>query len=300
MEERLIDAEEKIKLRRTQDGETDAVDARDGAEDEEVEAEILFDFPEDEYDDDLVGLTPSQLKEELEKREKARKEAIEESLKLVSEGERMLAEGNFEGAASAYEQATVYDAENADALRGLWTARTHNFTQIEPLYNEEYAEAIASREDARLLVTAHLGEKLRAARKEYAAEEETLRPEVEAAQSERREGFAANKRYYVIRTCVTLFLMALFAIGTAISGDSILRTQSITPIVLTIVFGALTFAAFAVFAVYLTKLYAANRLCRENEKLSSTESGTRLAFLQERLHILALILDGNPQDSEEE
>ena len=65
MEERMIDDEEArgIKLKRTQSGETDAVE--EGTDEQE---EYVFDVPEEEYDESLVGLTPSQLEQVLEER----------------------------------------------------------------------------------------------------------------------------------------------------------------------------------------------------------------------------------------
>ena len=67
MEERLIDKDEsrKIKIKHTAEGE-DVVDALapDGEEEavEEEETDYIVELPEEdeEYDEDLVGLTPSQ------------------------------------------------------------------------------------------------------------------------------------------------------------------------------------------------------------------------------------------------
>lgn len=293
MEERIIDKDEarKIKLKRTQEGETDAVDALAEGEDE-----VEFEFPEDgEYDEDLVGLTPSQLKEELERRERALREAKEECAKLLTEGKALLKKGNFEEAETVFGQATVYDMENVEAMEGLWTARTRDFTTVEPLYDMAIAEELASDEAARKLVCTRLGKQMTAAREEYASEEEKLRPAVEGKQAERREAFVANRKYYLIRFGAALAALVLFLIGVGVSADHILRTQSITPIVLTVVFGVLSFVALVVLFVFSRKLIVAARLCSENEKYSSTEDGQRLAFLQERLYILKEILEGDAE-----
>lgn len=113
MEERIIDREREIKIKRKREGD-DAVDAlaADETEDEIPEEELVLEFPEgEEYDEDLVGLTPSQLKEELARREKALSEAREESKKLAALGEEKLAEGSYDEAESLFGQATVYDIE---------------------------------------------------------------------------------------------------------------------------------------------------------------------------------------------
>ena len=87
MEERIIDNEREIKIKRKR-GVIDAQDAL--AEDTEVqdeEEEVVLEFPDGEYDEDLVGLTPAQLKEELARRERAKREALDAQTKLMAEGE---------------------------------------------------------------------------------------------------------------------------------------------------------------------------------------------------------------------
>ena len=62
------------------------------------------------------------------------------------------------------------------------------------------------------------------------------------------------------------------------------------PLVLTIVFGAATFAAVTMLAVFGARLIGANRICRINERLTSTKDGTRLEWLRSRLSVLDGIL----------
>ncbi len=288
MEERILDDEEsrRIKLKRTAEG-TDAVDALAEGEDGE---EIYVDLPEEEYDEDLVGLTPSQLQEELEKRERAAREAREESEKRTAQGAEKLAAGEFADAELLFAQALVCDMGNAAAREGLWTARTKNFTDDEVFFREGVAEELGDDEEARAFVLPHVKEKFAALRETYAKEEAEIAPGVEEKQQTRREAFAANRKYYLIRFSVFFAVAVLFCIGAGISASFLLRTQSNVPIIMIGVFAGLALAAFAVAFVFARKLYVASRLYGENEKLSSTESGARLEFLRNRIRALDLVL----------
>ena len=101
MEERIIEDEGRtIKVKRNALGGIE--DATDGAADGETsegasspesredDVEFAVEFPEEEYDEDMVGLTPSQLKKLQEERERARREAEEARDKLIAEGKKAL------------------------------------------------------------------------------------------------------------------------------------------------------------------------------------------------------------------
>lgn len=303
MEERILDEDESrsIKLKRTKDGETDAVDALA----DEAEEEAVVEFPEmefagdGEYDEDLVGLTPSQLRAELEKRAKAKREAREESKKLTAQAAEKLAAENFADAELLYTQALVCDFENGEAREGLWTARTRGFTDEEALFREGAAEELAGDEQARAFVVPHFEQRLRDLRAQYAAEEEEVRPAFEQQQGARRDAFSANRKYYLVRFAVFFLTAVVFAIGIAVSASFLYRTQNMVPLALVIAFSALTLISLIVAVVFSRKLFVASRLCGENEKLSSTESGARLQFLQERLRAIDLVLGEEHGENEE-
>ena len=293
MEERIMDDEEarKIRLKRTKNGATDAVEDTEGADDEAFEEEILLELPDsDEYDEDLVGLTPSQLKEEPERRERAKKEAHDESVSLTQEAEVLLEKGEFAQAADLFAQAVLYDPENEHAAKSLWLARTQNFENLEPLYQTEYAEELSESDLQREFVLSKAGEALKKAREEYASEEKALAPAVESKLEERREAFGENLRYYRKRFIICAWMFALGIIAIIVSSGYILRTQSIAPIVITAIAGVLAFADLLCAIFFLRKTYVAMRLCRQNEKLSSTEDGARLEHLRESLYALDCIL----------
>lgn len=288
MEERILDEEEGrgIRIKRTADGETDAVEGREGEEEE-----VAFEFPE-EYDETLAGMSQTQVEEELARREKARQEALAACQRLIEEGNALLAEEKFSEAEEKFSQAAVYDADSEEAVRGLFAAATKNFTDTEELFSEDRAEDLERFEAGRKLLREKLGERLRGEEKSYREEADALAPSVREKQDRRREAFAANKKHYVIWTAVSLFLVAAFAIATAISADNILRVADGTlPITFTIVFGILAFAAVTLLAVSVAKLVGADRLCRENEKLYSTKDGARLSELYRRLDVLDVIFE---------
>ena len=296
MEERIIDREREIKIKRKA-GETDAVE--EGIDEsvpeglteevEEAEDEVIVELPE-EYDEDLVGLTPSQLKAELARRERALEEARAERDRLLHEGEELLQGKKYAEAEPFFVQARVYDAESASARVGLWASRTHDFTEVEPLLTLEIGDELEDLEADRKLLREKMGDSLEEARTSYLSEERAIAPEVEGKQAERREAFRANKKYYLVRFGIVLAVMALMLIGCAVSAGYIVRTQSIVPVVLTASFGGCALIVFGVLAVFARKVFVASRLCARNERLSATEEGERLVYLRTKLYVLNIIL----------
>ena len=125
MEHRELDDEElrKIKVKRNVVGGIE--DATEGDGEETEESEIVFDLPEE--DGDLVGLTPSQLKREMERREKAQEEARLTCARLIEDGNNERIGGNWEAAEPFYMQALLYDPDKVEAQKGRLFWRTENF-----------------------------------------------------------------------------------------------------------------------------------------------------------------------------
>ncbi len=297
MEERILDEDENrgIRIKRTKDGETDALE---GTEGEIGEEEVAFEFPE-EYDESLAGMSQAQVEDELARREKARQEALENCRKLIDEGNALLAEENFSEAEEKFAQASVFDVDSDEAADGLFRAATKNFTDTERLYTDARAEDLERLESGKKLVAEKLGGKLREEQRAYREEADSLRPIVLENRAKRREAFAANRKHYIIWTCVFIFFAAAFAIATAIAADNILRVKDSTvPLALTIVFGVITFLAVAALAVFFAKLAGANKLCRMNERPDATQDGERLLYLERRLEILDIIFGSDdPSDA---
>lgn len=303
MEERLIDKDELrgVKKKRT-DGEEDVVDERstDAEFPEEEADDYTLEFDGEEYDEALVGLTPSQLKEELERRERLRAEAHAACEQHIAAGDEKFAAGDYPAAAEEFRAALGYEYAEA-AEEKLFAAVTENYTNAQPLWERTNAEEFAAAGEAcRSRVLDVFGETLRAERERTDAQAQPLRERVSAAQEERRAPFAANRRYYLARFLASLAALVVFAVGIAVSSGFLLRTQSNVPTILTIVFGVLTFAAFVFLVFFSRKLLVAVRLCRDNEKLSSTEEGAELEAMEEKIACIDLALGLGEEDAEEE
>ena len=299
MEERLIekDDERLIRIKKTAEG-VDAEDALAEETESYEEEEVLVELPEDEeYDEDLVGLTPTELKREQERRKKAEEEARAECEKLIKEGEETLSRGEFEKAQSLFSQADCYGFADERIGKGLWTARTKNFAETDSFYNPSFAEEFTALDDgSKKFILDHAGKKLLAEREEIEKEEKEISPEVLEKQETRRQAFAQNKKYYAVRLLIFLGVFAALAVGAGVSAYFIVRTLSSAPVIVTGVFGGLALVAFVCALVYFLKFLGANKLCRINENLSSTEEGTRLEELREKLDCLRLILDDKEEN----
>lgn len=293
MEERIIDDPRKIKVKKNAAG--GIKDVTDEAYDKELEEnpqeELFVELPEDETDEDLIGLSPEQLKVALEKREKAAEEARRMRDELLGEGEKALSAGSFSEAEGFFVQALVYDGDCERAKQGVWLSRTRGFRDLDPFYILENAQEISSDEETRAFIRKKAGETLWARRKEYEAEEGPLSERVLAAQELRRGKFAANRNYWLVRFLIAAGFFALFLIGVGVSASFLYRTNTLIPIILIAVFGGLALVTLGISLLPLRKLVWAQSYCNSNDRLSSTEDGARLEFLRNSLNCLRLILD---------
>lgn len=296
MEERIIEKDEgrKITVKKTAAGGiADAVE-EGTAVGEEQEEDVVVELPEgveEEYDEDLVGLTPTQLEKALEARARAEEQARAERDQLLTMAEEALAKGDYKKAEAAYSQALVYDKECLAAKQGVWVSLTRNFQDAGVFYELKKAKKFAEQEDeVKEFVLSRIGEELREERAKCAAEAEPLGGKVAEARKMRRDVFEDNRSYYGKCVWIWLALAVLFAVGAGVSALFIVRTMSYLPVILTSVFGGLCFLFLIVTLVFCHKLYVAAKFCRDNEKLSSTEDGKRLAYLQNRLKCLDLVL----------
>ena len=304
MEERIIEDEGRtIKVKRNALGGIE--DATDGAaegetpegasspENAEDDVEFAVDFPEEEYDEDMVGLTPSQLKKLQEERERARREAEEARDKLISEGKKALSSLDYAAAEKFFSQALTYDEESVEALLGVWESRTQGFTDDSPFFIEENAEKFARMpKEVRSFILERVGSRLQDARQGILEEMRPLKAAVEEAREARRGALDANKRYYLVRTAAfgiaAVLLLALVAIFSAF----LLRTRGSWPVVGMAVSGGLAFVCLIFLVVYLRGLVFALRLSADNERNAGTEDGRRLQALEDEEYCLKLILEG--------
>lgn len=296
MEERIIEKDEsrKIKIKHTAEGD-DVVDdlapddAAEAAEDDA--ADYSVELPDEEYDEDLVGLTPSQLSARLEARERAAARAREEYRKILEEAEPLLKEANYSAAEPLYAQAALYECDDGTAKRGLWICRTENFTKTDIFYDEDMAQEFywldaPIREEA----LASLGDAVREARASLAAEAEPVRKRYEASKQERGEAFLANRNFYLVRFAIVLAVAVAAGIACLVSALYILRRSDNLALIFTVIFGVGTFVMLILTLIYALKLFRAIRLCRENEKPASSTEGARLEELEKKIACLDLVL----------
>lgn len=317
MEERIIEDEGRtIKVRRNALGGIE--DATDGALPEggaaegasspdagpggtQEDVEFAVDFPEEEYDEDMVGLTPSQLKRAQEERERARREAEEARDKLIAEGKKALSSLDYAAAEKFYSQALTYDGESAEALLGVWESRTQGFTDDSPFFIEENAEKFAGMpEEVRSSILERVGSRLQDARQGILEEMRPLKAAVEEAREARRGALDANKRYYLVRTAAFGIAAVLFLALMGVFSAFLLRTSGSWPAVCMAVFGGLALLCLIFLVVFLRGLVFALRLSHDNEKNEGTEDGRRLALLEREEHCLRLVLEGEEEPAFDE
>ena len=317
MEERIIEDEGRtIKVRRNALGGIE--DATDGALPEggtaegasspdagsggtEEDVEFAVDFPEEEYDEDMVGLTPSQLKRAQEERERARREAEEARDKLIAEGKKALSSLDYAAAEKSFSQALTYDEECVEALLGVWESRTQGFTDDSPFFIEENAEKFAGMpEEVRSSILERVGSRLQDARQGILEEMRPLKAAVEEAREARRGALDANKRYYLVRTAAFGIAAVLFLALMGVFSAFLLRTSGSWPAVCMAVFGGLALLCLIFLVVFLRGLVFALRLSHDNEKNEGTEDGRRLALLEREEHCLRLVLEGEEEPAFDE
>ena len=294
MEERLIDKERERKItikRNAIGGVEDAVEEGTPLGEEGTEEEVEIDFPE-EYDEDLVGLTPSQLEETLAAREKAAKAARAEYEKMLAEANRALAAKDYESAEPFFVQALLYDAESKEAKEGIWTCRTQDFTDLEALFTKQSERMIAAADsDTKRFLKSRAGEELKQMRKAAFEEADPLSVQVNEARKTRRAAFEENRNYYLVRFFLFLTFTLIALVAAGISALFIVRTQSILPVVFTAVFGGVCFILLLTSLVLGRKFDLARRMVILNEKPTSTEDGKRLLLLNNRIQIIDSILE---------
>lgn len=255
---------------------------------------------EGEVDEDLVGLTPSRLKEELARRQAEEERAKKEYERLLLAAREKRGAGDFRGAVSLYQHAAAY-GEGDEAEIELWAAYTEDYTSAECFLEKGVAKKFArASKAAREEVIAHMGSKIRAESEEAEAAAAPLRTEVEAGMASRREAFSVNRRYWAVRFFIAFLAFAAMLVGVAVSGSMLYSRPDILMPVLLAVFGVLSFLTFLVVSFFGHKYYVARRLATDNEKLSSTEKGRELAAYEKKIALFTLALEGEEQEEPEE
>ncbi len=309
MEERMIDEEfgRKIRLKRGVDGEVDVVDEL--ADGTEAEGEIDFEIPvqdEEEDDEDLVGLSPEEALKLREKKAEAARLQKEEYDAECARGQQFLDEGNFAEAEKSFEKALLLDRLATAASVGYWRAKTENFANPDALVGE-YAEAsIESLEydlgvDAVDIIKREHKDVLQRRYDELKAEELPLQEKVEGATVRRRAILKGRLIKAWIYFGLIVLPLAALLVFTGIFARQIFTLGGESYIKWTIVTGSGAFLFFIAFIPFTNKLINANRMCKANERLDSTEDGERLVEVRDYITIYENLLDiAQPTENVEE
>lgn len=289
MEEKIIDEEigRKIRLKKTQNGETDIVD--DLAETDELaegEEEYTFELPEyDEDDEDLVGLSPEEAMAFRKKKQEEAAAKRAEYERLLVEGEALLGEGSYRSAELKFEKALMLDEVATEATVGYWRAKTENFSNPDGLMDEYVEEGYDSLEwdlgaEAVAKIRETYQEQFRRRYDELVAEEAPLRAEFEEAQARRRSVLKPRRLKCGIGFGVSALPFLVSLILTAVFGFSNFTVKDDRYILPTIIAGCVAFVAFIVFGIFTNRFINACRIYNTNERLSSTDEGAKLEEIE--------------------
>lgn len=293
MEERIIKDEygRGIRLKKTEDGYVDATDelveeTEDSSEGVAAEEEVVFEFPQiDEDDEELAALMPEEAEALKKKREEERKKKQAEYEERMQKGKLFLSEKDYEKAEEEFSVATNLALDRTEPVLGFWKAKTEEFAYPDRL-PEAYAEY---GQEGKEEFFYDLGEEgVNRLKEEYGSifqkrltelrEEKTpLEKSVRDLQASRREILAARKKKHfvfflstLLPSAILLFLGILFLAQVNTRPDRLYLYLSVG-------FFAAFLPVFFVFVAAANKLINTRRIIRENENLSSTEDGARLA-----------------------
>jgi hypothetical protein len=290
MEEKIIDEEigRKIRVKKTQDGETDIVDdlAEENEELAEGEEEYTFELPEyDDDDEDLVGLSPEEAMALRKKKQEEAAAKRAEYERLLVEGEALLGEGSYRSAELKFEKALMLDEVATEATVGYWRAKTENFSNPDGLMDEYVEEGYDSLEwdlgaEAVAKIRETYQEQFRRRYDELVAEEAPLRAEFEEAQARRRSVLKPRRLKCGIGFGVSALPFLVSLILTAVFGFSNFTVKDDRYILPTIIAGCVAFVAFIVFGIFTNRFINACRIYNTNERLSSTDEGAKLEEIE--------------------
>ena len=291
-EERLIDDDKdrKYKIIKNADGEDELV-IDDTPDEEEPEAELDFEVPElDSDDEEAAVMTPEQLaarEKQREEEEAARKSKLKE---IAERALAFLDEKKYEEAGYALAEADELGDDGEIYALKLRTV-TRDFTDFTNV--EDGVEAVNGVKDftakERVESLAHAIPSLKAKAEELKAEAEALNTENEEKKSERRVVFKKKRNNSLIFFAATVVPLIVFAALAIYYGTHLTAVKDGANIPLFIVFVSLAGALF-IGAVIAAKLLwkNANNL-KLNEKNSATKLGRKLEEKKAELSLVESI-----------
>lgn len=304
-EERIVEDEfgRKVKIRKTKEGVDVTEEVTDGEVDEE-EVELSLEIPEEEDDEDLVGLSPEEAAALKKQKAEAAERRKKEYDQAIIDGNALLDAGEYEAAEKKFEEALQLDEVATEASVGYWRAKTENFQKPDVLI-EEYLEAgIESLEydlgyEAADIIKREYREVFERRYKELEEEELPLAEEVEGKQAARREILSERRKKSGIKFVASAIPTVAFIVLAIVFGFKNLTVRDNRFIPATIAFAALSVVTFFIFLAFSNKFINACRIYGKNEKVSSTEEGERLLEIREYKDLYGALLVIEEYDEKE-
>lgn len=288
-EERLIDddKDKKYRFRKNENGEDELV--IDDSPEEEAAEEINFEAPDETPDDETAVLTPEQIEARRLIAEEERLAKEKRFAEILERCRAELAAGNYATALEAAVEAEAEDNENGEVYALKLEIYTRSFTDYSAC--EGAAEAAAevkkyTSAERKAEMKDKAGDGLAALIGREKAELEAISSENDAKKAERAELFKADaKKVAIFFAAAGVPFVVFLALAIVFSG-MMFSTTTGEFIVLTIVFAALAFVFFIVFAFAARALNIAMRRVRLNKKNSSTQLGRDVIAAEKRVAAL--------------
>ena len=291
-EERLIDEDKdrKYRIKVNADGEEELV--VDGEEEQSpVEEEVTFEVEElTEDNEEEAGMTPEQLAAKREREEAERAERQRKVKELLDKAESDIKLNKFATALEYLEKAEETDGENGEVHALKLVAYTRNFTDFSQVVAaaegaDDVKEYTSAERKAEMLKKASAP--LEANIAESRAKVAQMHEENENKKAERAVRFLKDRKTAII---IFAALGAMFAVFGALTGyfaSVIYSVSTGTYLILTCVFGGLTFIAMVALAFAARYLNITCRRVRLNKRNTSTQLGRDL--LTEQANLKALL-----------
>lgn len=290
-EERLIDEDKdrKYRIKVNDDGEEELV--VDGEAEESPVEEVTFEVEEvTEDNEEEAVMTPEQLAAKREREEAERAERRRKVEELIDKAENDCRQNKFATALEYLEKAEEIDGEDGEVHAMKLAAYTRNFTDFSQAVaaaegSDDVKEYTSAERKAEMLAKA--AAPLEANIAQSRAKVARMHEENEKRKAERAVRFLKDRKTVIIIFAALGALFATFGALTGYFGSVIYSVSTGTYLILTCVFGGLTFIALVALAFAARYLNITCRRVRLNKRNTSTQLGRDL--LAEQANLKALI-----------
>lgn len=292
-EERLIDEDKdrKYRIKVNDDGEEELV--VDGEEEQPAVEEVTFEVEElTEDNEEEAVMTPEQLAAKREREEAERAERRRRVEELIKKAESDCKLNKFATALEYLEKAEEIDGEDGEVHALKLIAYTRNFTDYSQVIAaaegvDDVKEYTSAERKAEMLKKA--SSSLEANIAESRAKVAKMHEENEGKKAERAVRFLKDRKTAIIIFAVVCALFVTFGVLTAYFGSVIYSVSTGTYLILTCVFGGLSFIALIALAFAARYLNITCRRVRLNKRNTSTQLGRDLLAEQAKLKALIAV-----------